>query len=100
MNSKYDIDIKPFVEELHLDTSKFEEFYSKFSIIEMRNLLIIGLKKGYINLVNCYVEKLPLDVKFDYDVIVNICARFGFLETIKYLESNKKVNLENLKDVI
>lgn len=100
MNSKYDVDIKPFVEELYLDSTKFEEFYSKFSLIEMRNLLIIGLKKGYTNLVNCYVEKLSLDVKFDYDVIVNICARFGFLETIKYLEVNKKVNLENLKDVI
>ena len=100
MNSKYDVDIRPVVEELHLDITKFEEVYSKFTIIEMRNLLIIGLKKGYTNLVQCYVEKLPPDIKFDYDVLVNISARFGFLETIKYLELNKKVNIENLKDII
>lgn len=100
MISRYEIDIKPYVEELYLDTSKFNEFYNKFSIIEMRNLLIIGLKKGYTNLVQCYVENLPSDIKFDYDVIINICARFGFLETIKYLELKNKVNLKDLKDVI
>lgn len=100
MTSKYDIDIKPFVEELYLDTSKFEDFYSKISIIEMRNLLIIGLKKGYTNLVHCFVEKLPPDVKFDYDVIVNISSKLGFLETIIYLESTNKININDLKDII
>ena len=100
MKTKYNTDIRPFVEELNLDTSKFEEFYSRFSIIEMRNLLIIGLKKGYTHLVQCYVENLNPDVKFDYDVIVNISAKFGFLEIIIYLVSTGKINIIDVTDVI
>ena len=99
-NTKYDTNIHPLIEELFIDNSKFNEYLKKYSKNELRNIIIIGLKKGYKNLVKCYVEHIPPSYNFDYDVIVNVAAKCGYLDIIEYLDTEKKINLNKLKNLI
>jgi len=100
INTKYDVDIHPLVEELNRDNSKLNEYIEKYSKTELRNMIIIGLKKGYKNLVNCYVENIPQNYDFDFEVIINVAAKCGYLDIIQYLHLKKKINIIKLKDLI
>ncbi len=97
---KYNINIHPLVEELCRDNSKLNEYINLYSKIELRNMIIIGLKKGYKNLVKCCVERIPPNYNFDFDVIVNVAAKRGYLDIIEYLDKEKKINILKLKDLI
>ena len=99
-NIKHNVDIHPLVEELNSDNSKFDKFVEKYTKVELRNMIIVGLKKGYKNLVKCYVEKITDDTDFDFDVVINVSAKCGYLDIIEYLHSNNKINLDKLKDMV
>lgn len=99
-NAKHNIDIYPLVDELYKDNTKINIYIEKYSKIELRNMIIIGLKKGYKNLVKCYVENIYTNYDFDFEVIVNVSAKCGYLDIIEYLHLKNKIDIIKLKNLI
>jgi ankyrin repeat protein len=100
MNTKHKVNIYPLIEELNLDNSKFYKFMETYTKEELRNMIIIGLKKGYTDLIKSLIDKISDDFNFDFDVVINVSAKCGYLDVIQYLHSNNKVNLAKLKDIV
>ena len=100
MIKEHEIDLHPKVEELNINNSLIDEYIKKYTKIELRNIIIIGLKKGYKNLVKLFVEHIPSNLNFDFDVIINVSAKLGYLDIIEYLSNENIIDLFKLKNLV
>lgn len=100
MIKEHDLDLHPLIEELNVNNEKIKDYIGSCTKIELRNMLIIGLKKGYKNFVEIYVNSIPDNMNFDFDIVVNVASRLGYLDIIKYLDAKNKINLIKLKDLV
>jgi hypothetical protein len=100
MIREHKLDLQPLVEELNVNNEKIKEYIGFCTIIELRNMMIIGLKKGYKNFVKIYVNSILDDINFNFDVVVNVASKLGYLDIIKYLNIKNKIDLIKLKDLM
>jgi ankyrin repeat protein len=100
MIREHELDLHPLVEELNVNNEKIKDYIGSYTKIELRNMMIIGLKKGYKNFVEIYVNSIPNDMNFDFDIIVNVASKLGYLDLIQYLDVKNKIDLVKLKDLV
>lgn len=100
MIREYVLDLHPLVEELNVDNEKIKDYISSYTKIELRNMMIIGLKKGYKNFVEIYINAIPDNANFDFDIVVNVASKLGYLDLIQYLDIKNKIDLVKLKDLV
>lgn len=106
MIKEHEIDLHPKVEELNINNSLINEYIKTYSKIELRNIIILGLKKGYKNFVKLLVTNIPsnfdydFNYDFDFDVIINVSAKLGYLDIIEYLSNENIIDLLKLKNLI
>lgn len=100
MIREHELDLHPLVEELNINNESIKDYIGYCTKIELRNIMIIGLKKGYKNFVEIYVNAIPDDMNFDFDIVVNVASKLGYLDIIKYLDVKNKIDLIKLKDLV